>query len=35
VKATVAKHPFASVIPERLQEAHALLKGEEKKRLQE
>lgn len=35
VKATVATHPFASVIPERLQEAHALLKGEEKKRLQE
>jgi hypothetical protein len=35
VTATVAKHPYASVIPERLQEAHALLKGEEKKRLQE
>lgn len=35
VKATVASHPFASVIPERLQEAHTLLKGEEKKRLQE
>ena len=35
LKSTVAKHPFASVIPGRLQEAHALLKGEEKKRLQE
>jgi hypothetical protein len=35
VKAKVSSHPFASVIPERLQEAHTLLKGEEKKRLQE
>lgn len=35
VRATVAGHPFADVIPHRLEEAHALLKGEEKKRLQE
>lgn len=35
VKSTISRHPFAAVIPERLQEAHALLKGEEKKRLQE
>lgn len=35
VKATVAGHPFAGVIPERIQQAHEMLKGEEKKRLQE
>lgn len=35
VTSTIASHPFAAVIPGRLQEAHALLKGEEKKRLQE
>ncbi len=35
IKSTVATHPFASVIPERLQEAHEILKGEEKERLQQ
>ena len=35
VKSAVGQHPFASVIAERLQEAHEMLKGEEKKRLQE
>jgi len=35
VKATVAHHPFGDVIPGRIQQAHELLKGEEKKRLQE
>lgn len=35
VQATVAHHPFGDVIPGRIQQAHELLKGEEKKRLQE
>lgn len=34
VKATVAHHPFAALIPERIQRAHEMFKGEEKKRLQ-
>ena len=34
VKATVAHHPFAALIPGRIQQAHEMLKGEEKKRLQ-
>lgn len=32
---TESKCPFASVIPQRLQEAHALLKDEEKELVQE
>lgn len=35
LKKTLSGHPFAEVIPERLQDAHEILKGEEKKRLQQ